>query len=1094
MDNQGLREEGYMKACAGRFAVLWLCLLCMTGLCVLSAPGCPDTGAPPVDPGDTGPGDEPPDPPPPPPPPTPPDDDPPTVAANLLGLSLGRVSVGDTVELSGSGFAPNAADNQVDFNGKVTTAVSYRTADDPPFGMKMYLGVVVPNGATSGPIRVKPAGATEWSNTKDVEVWAATVVTLDAGWEDQGVFVSTLHVEPLGVDEHFYGLHESWILGGSGFSALTGPSLYAEDGTTLAPGVSGRMDLLTLEAEIGGEMYYLAAEVVSDTQLYIPGPPDLDDLAAGDTFRVRVIGNEGWSLYRNKLLRYSDWLTLTVSERHNTPGAYHRIVPATLDFSWPAASSDPETPIEIARGDWLCFYDYARLETNMPRLTCPGLWDGVLRFWGRTTVPSGDPLGTMSPAKRGLIGRSIPLPKAGTYTVTNETTGQSRQIVVKNEGVIAGGCASTPGGASGSVWRTRDVELGSGGARVFVPAGAFPSHPPMPYAEDPDHYRLEFRYLSSSITPDDPEEEVTLLCCTLSFFPEPAQLLKPITITVPYGEDGDELPVLGAYDEDTGQFFKLAATVDEANHRIIFVLPAGRYPNPDHPTYADSPVPSPAAALGKTAGLTARALPTAAASSPTTPTGTGFPSTTLNKLTKRVGARFWRCSRSMLEDDDKHFLVDYVDDPGSDSYVTYAYANDLLNTMVATYNHLAGAGAGWKKPPRQLSVSIRAFTVWTDAYGSTSKGVFGDPTISINKSRCPAGSPAFYTAAAHEVGHAFQRQYTTNITTKWFDEASAEWVALSTVGATRFMTEAIHDAAPFIRTLPAGFYFGFSQAESYAASPWAIWLEATYPGSVRKVYEKWGNTDSYATFEAATGTPIGTMYDQFAEEFWTQRFEPLKNLVLDLDTAIQGQTSTSPRVTMTDWPGISVGAVRPVMSSYRHTFSLSDAFKSQVAGRPAAVRTTGLTGVARVLVYGENRPPEVQPDAPTKLLTLDDSRTAGNLGPVDRYRTYRIIVVNASKVNVPNVQVTVVVPRITSLSPVGGKGSGGYAVNVTGTGLGTQQGKILLGGQEVSINFWSDTSVSFTMPNVGDNTSIWQITLRTAEDVATNVLPFQFTR
>ena len=35
---------------------------------------------------------------------------------------------------------------------------------------------------------------------------------------------------------------------------------------------------------------------------------------------------------------------------------------------------------------------------------------------------------------------------------------------------------------------------------------------------------------------------------------------------------------------------------------------------------------------------------------------------------------------------------------------------------------------------------------------------------------------------AHEIGHAFQRQYTTNISTKWNDEASAGWVAWEATG------------------------------------------------------------------------------------------------------------------------------------------------------------------------------------------------------------------------------------------------------------------------------------------------------------------------
>ena len=57
--------------------------------------------------------------------------------------------------------------------------------------------------------------------------------------------------------------------------------------------------------------------------------------------------------------------------------------------------------------------------------------------------------------------------------------------------------------------------------------------------------------------------------------------------------------------------------------------------------------------------------------------------------------------------------------------------------------------------------------------GSTTAGVFGQPWISINY-RCSTGA-VLDTAVAHEMTHVFQRQYTTNLTFKWIDEATANW-------------------------------------------------------------------------------------------------------------------------------------------------------------------------------------------------------------------------------------------------------------------------------------------------------------------------------
>ena len=39
------------------------------------------------------------------------------------------------------------------------------------------------------------------------------------------------------------------------------------------------------------------------------------------------------------------------------------------------------------------------------------------------------------------------------------------------------------------------------------------------------------------------------------------------------------------------------------------------------------------------------------------------------------------------------------------------------------------------------------------------------------------------TAVAHEMTHVFQRQYTTNLTFKWIDEAAANWGAWAILGS-----------------------------------------------------------------------------------------------------------------------------------------------------------------------------------------------------------------------------------------------------------------------------------------------------------------------
>ncbi len=87
-------------------------------------------------------------------------------------------------------------------------------------------------------------------------------------------------------------------------------------------------------------------------------------------------------------------------------------------------------------------------------------------------------------------------------------------------------------------------------------------------------------------------------------------------------------------------------------------------------------------------------------------------------------------------------------------------------------------------------LSLRAKVSWASSTtnGATGNGVYGTPQIVI-KSTLKPGPKLRYTIA-HEVGHLFQRQYTTNLSLSWLDEAVAEWAAYQTVGAD-FPTSAV---------------------------------------------------------------------------------------------------------------------------------------------------------------------------------------------------------------------------------------------------------------------------------------------------------------
>ena len=79
------------------------------------------------------------------------------------------------------------------------------------------------------------------------------------------------------------------------------------------------------------------------------------------------------------------------------------------------------------------------------------------------------------------------------------------------------------------------------------------------------------------------------------------------------------------------------------------------------------------------------------------------------------------------------------------------------------------------------------------------------------------------------------------------------------------------------------------------------------------------------------------------------------------------------------------------------------------------------------------------------------------------YKCYRYVVVNHGDAALP-LTITTVAVKIDSLSP-----SGGYTVSVNGIGFGKQQGLggVTVGGFPMAPTAWSDTAITFTMPNMG---------------------------
>lgn len=990
-------------------------------------------------------------------------------------------SPGDTISISGSYFAQNAADNIISVNGKQVAASGVHFS--PP-----TVRFTIPSDLGPGMVEMRARrktdvtlGSSAWSVLpKITRLVDPTKITLTPGvdggnlWVEQPWQSYTGNMSGYILVERSVGPSD-WVLGGMNLSLVNGVNVNQIENP---PIISGTSDMgMALEVQVDGKTYYLPARALSDNQLLVvPQKMQYDKaqffaaLTPGKALRARVWGSEKGTFYP----RVSNWVDLSVSSSTPPIGSVIRMMANSLEILGIYDTVNPDTVVQVAKGTTLFIQQDIY---NAMTLRAPGLWSGNLEF--------------VSQNNTGRVARQVLLNTPGTYMITNLTNGNKRILKVMEGGAPRkwssdASFARLQSQIYNVILPNKPVTLWANGATVYVPAGALPSSSSLKNLVNLD-YRVEWE---DSYTLDDPEagdnKERTELFfrradITGTANPsdwEPSQLLKPITIKQYYGEEQaiNGAPKFAALDPESGIYWELPCTVNTSKRLITLVLPAG--------TYRDAS-PSPDADGKPVADI--QLAGTAPA---------GFPTTSLYKITRKLGIPFIKSSRALMTDPKNRFVIDYITDSGSSSYVTEDYAGGIMDTLISAYVNLQSRG--WRLPEGPTYIYLRKTLL--GGYGSTTKAVFGRPTVTINIAKCTAGSVAYYTTPAHETGHVFQRNYTTNIIAKWFDEAAAEWIAHDTIGGGNFSQENLNDALPFIKTLPGGFTWGYSEAEGYAAAPWPIWLSKNNGECIRKVYEELDSSPlnwerHYSVIATACGKTIQRLYRDFAKDYWLQNFSPMD--MIDLNTLLYG-AGKSVALTMSVTGDISFSDTRPAMSSIRYSIQPSQECLDQFPGRQAVIRfqcNNSDAILSDLYVFGDRAGATGIPNQSTLVTTFyAPDRASYVVDNLAAYRTYRFIIANGASSNEFRPSIRIVFPTITGIGPSSGKNTGGYTVTVTGKGFGEEKGSISIAGSSVQINSWNDTTIKFLMPSVGDTVGSWDITVRTVEDVATNSKTFTFVK
>ena len=671
-------------------------------------------------------------------------------------------------------------------------------------------------------------------------------------------------------------------------------------------------------------------------------------------------------------------------------------------------------------------------------VTLPGLWPGTIDFVGGN--------GTI-----GARGRCVRVETVGVYTLQNAALGQSCKMPIHATG---GGMTS---GTVKGVSASDGLQLGLGGGAVDIPPGALPALPnggtytidiSAPHADDP---------ANPPIQSNDPQQASELGSYGISIVPQPTELLAPIALTLPLqpskiGTNASDATI-GLVEPITGFVHFLQSKVDAAAATITVTMAPGLYQAPT-------------------------AKPTPSAPAPVLPGD-------FNLAFGKIVVLYRTDTPGVLVDPKDRVRVEYVPDSKSEDACSEEYAANVLGAAIKTWELLDGKG--WSMPKGTVTIFVRKTVSWASstAKGATTGGFLGQPQVTV-RSDMAAGEARYVTA--HELAHVVQRSYTTNLKLSWLDEGAADWAAWRS-SAVDYDLAGITDGQDVVRVVRAGLpdsSIGVDQASIYGSAVWLMWLaEAKGDPMVRALYEaldwspsKW--LSAHATFEAATGEPIGTTMRAFAEAFWLQTFDLVKDMSLSAQLAGVG-AKYALTLALSGNAAFDLSQ-RPPLSSMRYRMDVSVQGLAALGPGDVVIRANNVGDNAEVAVFAEAKL-TLDPTKPTLLARLGKTKPMLVLSALQVGSTFLIHNRWAKTGLAAGASLAFEVPRILSLGPSAAKA--GDQVTVSMRDAGAAKGAVHVGGLSVSVLSWSATTAVFEMPDLA-NTSSATVRAITAEGAQTN--------
>ena len=422
-----------------------------------------------------------------------------------------------------------------------------------------------------------------------------------------------------------------------------------------------------------------------------------------------------------------------------------------------------------------------------------------------------------------------------------------------------------------------------------------------------------------------------------------------------------------------------------------------------------------------------------------------------------------------------HFVILY-----NTKDCTPAYAGALLDALEDAYIHFSKQGA--YMPSTAVYVKIAPWVATKSAPGSTPRiGTLFHYYMFINNSLT---TEALQDTAVHEFMHVLQKTNASPggryMNPLWWEEATAIWAQYNLYPShTTYLNDFQGEGERWLRN-PYDAWNGMSTAEMYAAMSLAEYLFQNYGDSaIFNTFQSMGielgnEIDVAEAIERVTKKDFGDFYEQFAQDYWLQKYEPVKswnfveaytgadaqrNAILrlginqpvnqvynayvpDLSSGLYKIYSVDPLpVSFTRDTASTTGSTFRVANSCTgNLFYFYDSSRNAIPGLNFAGQP--LPGFSEIL-YSKNLG-NLIPREPLYMLYIDRSYNyTGNCRPV----------------------LTLEQPTITGLSPSSVTKNTTNSITITGEGFGPEKGSVSVAFSSLpaaDITYWSPTSITFT--------------------------------